>query len=131
MLVRFGRVLYWLCLLLAALVFVFPGAQLVELWTKDAPPSPADVAGATVAVQNSDYIITLTNGHKYEVTGPHGSSTEQAPQALDVLRDQFAKEKTSYDTSWSDFRYMLAGAFIGAIVLVLFGRAIRYVLSNE
>jgi hypothetical protein len=129
MLVRFGRVLYWLTLLLAALAFIFPGYELVELWRKEPPPSPAEVDRATVVVNNgAQYVIALPSGHKYEVRGPDGSSTEQA---LEVLRDQFTKEGASYDTSWSDFRYMLAGAFIGAIVLVLFGRAVRYVLSNE
>jgi hypothetical protein len=131
MLARLGRVIYWFTLLLAALVFIAPAVQLVDAWSRKSAPPPEEVDHARVQANNGQYLISLPSGARYEVSGPNTSEGDETSKALDVLRSQFTKENSSFKESWTSFWLMLAGAVGGAILLILIGRAIRYVLSNE
>lgn len=182
MLARLGRVIYWFCCGVAALLAIAPivvhGLPLLE----KSPPPLADLEKASIKVVSQDakkieYRVELTGNRNFEVNydfdGPwvehqraevekHGGmfddlipekrlplleearrrgllTTEQKAEldkarqitALNKIRTLIENDHARRASLWSVFSQIVPLSLIGALMIFLLGRGIRYVLSNE
>ncbi len=107
--------LRWLALLLAGLVFLIPVAYLRAIWWRKSPPTQEQVDRASVEIVEGAYHVTLPGGFKYIVNASVGGPDE----ARRSVRERAKDEHAAFSHAWSDFWFLLAGAFGASAILIL------------
>ncbi len=124
------RIVHWVLFLLAALVFVFPGIYLVEVW-QNAPPAPKEVEHARVEASEETYRVTLPSGARYQLARQEVNGSHKRRAALALVRSQVTSDYSSYMHAWARFWFLLAGACGVAMLLALASRLIEDVETKS